>query len=108
MAKKIAAAEAATNSMTKIHIFCDLGKSLEYFRYHVGTSLDCALAMNILRNCVTWYIRVLERMDLLQAVYIGRDKRTGYKAKHYSTDPAKWVKSRRRQLPLLGKEVSYE
>ncbi len=83
----------------------DLVKVLEYFRYTTGTSLDCAMSVQVLRNSVTWYIRTLERTNLLQAVCVKRDRTTGRKAKHYSGNPKLWVKKSLRQLSLFDEIV---
>lgn len=65
-------------------------KVLEYFRYTTGTSLDCAKATGILRNSITWYIAMLEKMQLLEVVCVSPDRTTGFHAKHYSADPTTW------------------
>lgn len=91
--KKGKVAPTTTNHLThgaNVHNPNDLYKVLEYFRYTVGTTLDCFFATGVLRNCITWYVRDLENMGLLQAIYIARDRRTRFKAKHYSADPQKW------------------
>ena len=75
-----------------VHNPTDLAKVLDYFRYTVGTTLDCFFATGILRNCITWYVRDLERLGLLQAIYVAKDKRTHFMAKHYSADPVKVAK----------------
>ena len=81
----------------------DMCKVLDYFRYTVGTTLDCMFATGVLRNCITWYVRDLERMGLLQAIYIAKDRRTHFYAKHYSADPAKWAQAKPdAQLSLFG------
>ena len=90
MIKKRKAAEAAPSTDANIHNPNDLAKVLDYFRCEIGTTLDCMFATGILRNCVTWYVRYLERIGLLKAIYIDRDRRTHYLAKHYSADPNKW------------------
>lgn len=90
MEEKTRATEAAPHTEANIHNPNDLCKVLEYFRYTVGTTLDCFFATGVLRNCITWYVRDLENMGLLQAIYIARDRRTKFKAKHYSADPQKW------------------
>lgn len=82
--------QSRPNATTNVHNPKDLNKILEYFRYTVGTTLDCFFATGVLRNCITWYVRDLENMGLLQAIYIARDRRTRFKAKHYSADPQKW------------------
>lgn len=78
------------NPLAKIQQEKDVCKVLDYFRYKVGTSLDVALSTGILRNSVTWYIAQLEELGELQAVCVRPDRHTGFKAKHYSADPAKW------------------
>lgn len=83
----------------------DLNKVLEYFRYTVGTTLDCFFATGVLRNCITWYVRDLENMGVLQAIYVAPDKRTHFLAKHYSADPSKWEKKPDAQLSLFKEEV---
>ena len=80
----------------------DIEKVLDFFRYKVGTTLDCMFATGILRNCITWYIRDLERLGLLQAIYVAPDRRTHFMAKHYSADPSKWVNKPDTQLSLFG------
>ena len=67
-------------------------KVFEFFQYTIGTTLDAALATGVLRNSITYYVRDLEDVGLLRVVYIKPDKTTGYKAKHYSSDPANWKK----------------
>ena len=103
--KKKAAITAAPNTnTTNVHNPNDLCKVLEYFRYTVGTTLDCFFATGVLRNCITWYVRDLESMGLLQAIYVAKDRRTHFWAKHYSADPLKWQKqSQDTQLDLFGK-----
>ncbi len=106
MANKIKATEAAPNIDTaNVHNPNDLCKVLEYFRYTVGTTLDCFFATGVLRNCITWYVQDLERMGLLQVIFIGRDQRTHFLAKHYSADPSKWEKKPDAQLSLFKEEV---
>ena len=80
----------------------DIEKVLDFFRYKVGTTLDCMFATGVLRNCITWYVKDLEQMGLLQAIYKARDKRTHFMAKHYSADPQKWVNKPDTQLSLFG------
>lgn len=100
MREKKRATEAAPNEdAAKIHYSNDLSKVLDYFRYTVGTTLDCFFATGVLRNCITWYVRDLERMGLLQAIYVARDKRTNFYAKHYTADPQKWGKSQNKMQP---------
>lgn len=106
MAQKKKATEAAPkNTTTKIEEEKDLNKVLDYFRYTVGTTLDCFFATGVLRNCITWYVQDLERMGLLQVIFIGRDQRTHFLAKHYSADPTKWEKKPDAQLSLFKEEV---
>ena len=104
MEEKTRATEAAPKiDMVNIKNSNDLCKVLEYFRYTVGTTLDCFFATGVLRNCITWYVRDLENMGLLQAIYIARDRRTHFLAKHYSAAPLKWQKqSQDTQLDLFG------
>lgn len=86
-----------------VHNPNDMCKVLDYFRYTVGTTLDCMFATGVLRNCITWYVRDLERLGLLQAIYIAKDRRTHFYAKHYSADPAKWAQAKTdAQLSLFG------
>lgn len=80
---------------------------LDYFRYKVGTSLDCARATGILRNSITWYIKCLEEANLLQAVCRKRDRTTGFKAKHYTADKSLWKPTKARKLYLFGEEAEY-
>ena len=91
MTKKRKAAEAAPSTGANIHNPNDLTKVLDYFQCEIGTTLDCMFVTGILRNSVTWYVRYLERIGLLRAIYIGRDRRTHYLAKHYSADKTKWL-----------------
>ena len=101
--KKKATAVAPLNlNVTKVHNPTDLTKVLDYFRYTVGTTLDCAHATNIPRNCITWYVSDLERLGLLQAIYVAKDRRTHFMAKHYSADPQKWASKPDAQLSLFG------
>lgn len=99
------------NPLAKIQQEKDICKVLDFFRYKVGTSLDAALSTGILRNSVTWYIAQLEELGELQAIFVRPDRHTGFKAKHYSADPARWPhKPLKRELDLfpdLGKEVRY-
>lgn len=81
-----------------------INKVYNYFRYTTGTSLDCMLEIGILRNCITYYIRDLEKMNLLQAVFRARDKHTRRMAKHYSANPAMWKNISDRQLNIVFDE----
>ncbi len=79
----------------------DIIKVFEFFRYKVGTTLDCAIATGILRNSITWYIADLEEEGLLQAIGRAKDATTGYSANHYSADRSKWVQRGPLQLNLF-------
>jgi predicted transcriptional regulator len=86
----------------------DICKVIDYFRYKVGTSLDCAKAVHVLRNSVTWYISILEKSKLLQAVSRRRDSTTGYLAKHYTADRRLWKAQTRKELDLFDEsEVNH-
>ena len=82
----------------------DMTVVLDYFRCISGTSLDCSLSTGILRNSVTFHIDTLQKLGLIQVVKIAPDKHTGYKAKYYSADPARWQKPKYVQLSLFEKE----
>lgn len=104
--KGTAVATPKHRASAKVSDFCETSKDMlrffEYFRYKVGTSLDCALDLGILRNSVTWYIDMLEKENLLQAIYRRPDRTTGFLAKWYSADQSKWRKqSRNLQLSLF-------
>ena len=101
--KKAAITAASMIDTANVHNPTDLTKVLDYFRYTVGTTLDCMFDTGVLRNSVTWYVRYLERIGLLKTIYIGRDRRTHYLAKHYSADPIKWESSQKDiQLSLFN------
>ena len=100
--RKAAITAAPKIDTANVHNPTDLAKVLDYFRYTVGTTLDCFFATGILRNCITWYVRDLERLGLLQAIYVAKDKRTHFMAKHYSADPSKWQNKPDMQLSLFG------
>lgn len=103
--KKRATEAAPIQNLTgaKVRQEKDIEKVLDFFRYKVGTTLDCMFATGVLRNCITWYVRDLERLGLLQAIYIAKDRRTHFYAKHYSADPAKWAQAKTdTQLSLFG------
>lgn len=106
MAEKERAAIAAAPKISNTNVMNtkDLNKVFEYFRYTVGTTLDCFFATGILRNCITWYVRDLENLGMLQAIYVAPDRRTRFKAKHYSADPAMWAKRPDSQLSLFNAE----
>lgn len=78
------------NNTAKLARIKDMTKVLDYFRYKVGTTLDAALELSLLRNSVTWYVRDLEAMGVLRAITKRPDSTTGYKAKHYSANPDLW------------------
>ena len=94
------------NTEAKVQKIPDVGKDmsivLDYFRCISGTSLDCSLSTGILRNSVTFHIDTLQKLGLIQVVKIAPDKHTGYKAKYYSADPARWQKPKFVQLSLFG------
>lgn len=99
------------NPLAKVRQEKDICKVLDFFRYKVGTTLDAALSTGILRNSITWHVAQLEELGELQAIFVRPDRHTGFKAKHYSADPAKWPhKPFKRELDLFtdfGKEVNY-
>ena len=101
MGQKKKATEAApqTND-ANVHNPADLAKVLNYFRHTVGTTLDCMFATGILRNSITYYVSSLETSGLLQAIYEAPDRRTHFRAKHYSADPTKWRKTPDTQLSI--------
>jgi hypothetical protein len=77
-------------SAPKVDKIKDLTKVLDYFRYKVGTTLDCAQTTSVLRNSITWYVDYLQKVGLLKVVKVAKDQTTGYFAKHYSADEAQW------------------
>lgn len=83
----------------------DICKVLDYFRYKVGTTLDCALATGILRNSITWYVQDLIDEGLLQSIGRRKDATTGYQSNHYSADKSKWVHRVPVQLSLFGEGI---
>jgi len=84
----------------KVGFSKDIDKVLEYFRYTTGTTLDAMLDTGILRNSITWYVRDLEKLGLLQAIARKADTHTGRMAKYYSANPELWVRQKSRQLSL--------
>jgi hypothetical protein len=78
----------------------DLERVLQFFHYKVGTSLDCSLQTGILRNSITWYIKELEELNIIQAIKKAKDSTTGFLAKHYSADHKLWQEKKNRQLEL--------
>lgn len=101
MKEKNRATGAAPNPTANVHNPSDLSKVLDYFSYTTGTTLDCMFATGVLRNSITYYVRDLEAMGLLQAIYVAPDRRTHREAKHYSADPQKWVNKPDMQLSLF-------
>lgn len=89
-AKEKATKAALTIDTANVGNFTDLSKVLEFFLYTVGTTLDCMLGTGILRNSITYYVRDLEDMGLLQVIRKDRDKHTGHMAKYYSADKSLW------------------
>lgn len=87
---------------TKVGKEKDICKVLDYFRYKVGTTLDCALATGILRNSITWYVQDLIDEGMLQSIGRSKDATTGFTANHYSADKSKWVHRGPMQLSLFG------
>lgn len=101
MKKKEKATETALQiDSANVHNPADLTKVLNYFRQTVGTTLDCMFDTGILRNSITYYVSRLETAGLLHAIYEAPDRRTHFKAKHYSADPAKWRKVPDKQLAI--------
>ena len=82
----------------------DLVRVLQFFRYKVGTSLDCAIETGILRNSITWYVLDLEKLKMLQAIRKAKDATTGFLAKHYSANPSLWRKPMWMQGELFTEE----
>ena len=101
-------AHATRENAAKIQIFRDsnkdLTKVLSFFRYTIGTTLDCMLGTGVLRNSITWYIVYLQNIGALQVVCRQPDRHTGRLAKHYSADPTQWNKTNCQELTLFEKE----
>lgn len=94
-----------TNLPAKVMKDSDLSKVYRYFLNNVATSLECAFAVDRLRNSVTWYIDMLEQSGKLMAVRRGRDPYTGRTAKFYTADRSKWPERKPdSQLTLFNKE----
>ena len=55
--KKRATEAAPIQNLTgaKVRQEKDIEKVLDYFRYTVGTTLDCMFATGVLRNCISNY-----------------------------------------------------
>ena len=110
MAQKKRATGAApcntkTNLPTKVMKDSDLSKVYRYFLNNVATSLECAFAVDRLRNSVTWYIDRLEQCGKLMVVRRGRDPYTGRTAKLYTADRSKWPERKPDpQLTLFTKD----
>ena len=98
--RKAAITAAPKIDTANVHNPTDLTKVLDYFRYTVGTTLDCMFDTGILRNSITYYVRDLEALGLLRAIYVAPDRRTHFMAKHYSADPSKWQQNPERQYSL--------
>ena len=99
-----------TTTDTKVTYQKDIDKVYEFFRYTIGTTLDCAIATGVLRNSITYYVADLENLDLLKAVHKAPDSTTGRIAKHYSADPEEWkhLPTGYVQLDLFGKEARHD
>lgn len=94
-----------SNNGAKVSRIKDITKLLDYFRYKVATTLDAAIDLTMLRNSITWYVKELEDMGLLQAIYKRPDSHTGYLAKYYTANPDLWVQhNKARQLCLFNNE----
>ena len=93
------------NDTAKIGSSKDITKVLAYFRYKVATTLDAAFDLGMLRNSITWYVRDLEAMGLLQAIYKRPDATTGYKANYYSADPNLWIRKPQQLSLFTQKEM---
>ena len=100
--KKRAANATPSTHAAKVAKEKDIIKVFEFFRYKVGTSLDCALATGILRNSITWYVQDLIDEGLLQSIGKQKDATTGYHANHYTANRSKWVQRSPVQLSLFG------
>ena len=101
--RKAAITAAPKIDTANVHNPTDLAKVLDYFRYTVGTTLDCMFDTGILRNSITYYVSSLETAGLLQAIYQAPDRRTHCMAKHYSADPSKW-----RKIPDIQLSIKWE
>ena len=88
------------NNPAKVGNSKEITKVLAYSRYTVATTLDAALDLGMLRNSITWYVRDLEEMGLLQVICKRPDTTTGYKANYYSANPSLWVR-KPQQLSLF-------
>lgn len=106
--KKKATAAAPYTCDTKIEKEKDITKVLNYFRYTTDTTLGCMIATGVLRNSITYYVRDLENMGLLQAVYRMPDKYTHRLAKHYSSDKSQWAQRKEQQLSLFDEKGGHD
>lgn len=97
-----------TTTDTKVTYQKDIDKVWEFFRYTIGTTLDCAIATGVLRNSITYYVADLENLDMLKVVRKAPDSTTGRIAKHYSADPEEWKPTGYVQLDLFGKEARHD
>ena len=52
-----------TATGTKVTYQKDIDKVYEFFRYTIGTTLDCAIATGVLRNSITYYVADLEKLE---------------------------------------------
>lgn len=84
----------------KILKISDFDKVFEYFFVNTATMLDAEKALHVMRPCICRYVAALEREGRIQCLTRKPDSTTGYKAKHYSSDPTKWTKPQPRQLNL--------
>lgn len=98
--KKRAANATPIKDNAKITNEKDITKVFDFFRYKTGTTLDCMLATGILRNSITWYVKDLEAMGVLQAVCRRKDAHTKRMAKYYSANRDEWQPNKYKQLNL--------
>ena len=93
------------NDGAKVSRIKDITKLLTFFRYKAATTLDAAIELSMLRNSITWYVRDLENMGLLQSIYKRPDEHTGYLAKYYTANPDLWTRNNQpKQLCLFTNE----
>jgi hypothetical protein len=89
----IAATPHSQKCNAKIYIVKEITILLGFFRYTMGaTTREAAEFTAIKRRSVCWYVADLQEMGLLKMVFIGRDRKTNRKAKHYSADFEAWNK----------------
>lgn len=109
MKKTERATEVAPNTHdTKVEKEKDITKVFNFFRYTTDTTLGCMIATGVLRNSITYYVRDLENMGLLQAVYRMPDKYTHRLAKHYSADKSQWAQRKEQQLSLFDEKGGHD